>query len=84
MATRKPKSPTRVFSGPELQRVLAFAERQNEGVPPSVREGAIFAHLRAWACSRLPLDRGDDFPKIRPTELIRESGRITGVLVHVR
>lgn len=73
-----------VFEGPELERVLAFVERQEFDVPPAAREGAIFAHLRAWASSRLPLPRGVDYPPMVPIELIRNGGgRIVGVRVNV-
>ena len=73
----------KVFQGPELARVVEYVKRREGDVPPAALEGILHAHLRAWASSRLPLPRGEDYPPLRPIDLIREGGEIVGVAVHV-
>lgn len=72
-----------VFEGPPLERVLAFIESQEATSPPSLREQAIFHHLRAWASSQFPLPRGEDYSRMVPIELIKQGERIVGVKAHV-
>jgi hypothetical protein len=72
-----------VFDGPELERVIKFVEHRERDSPPVLREQAMFYHLRAWACHRLPLPRGQDYPKMRDIELMKQDDRIVGVKVYV-
>lgn len=71
----------KTFNGPELDRVLAYIAKRDEGVPPIVARQNLFFHLRAWASSRFRLPREQDYPILRDIELVEEGGRIVAVRV---